>query len=184
MLRALEPVSMRMTRAQFGILLGCLSLAAACSTRVAAQPNPARNSAEIRGGGALRQREVPTEFRGAWIATVDNIDFPSRQGLPVAGLRRELDAIVARAVDLGLNALIFQVRPAADAFYRSPLEPWSEWLTGAQGAAPLAQAAAGELRRAGGELHGQVDRALARVAPSARPPSWKHQVPTARAALR
>lgn len=136
MLRALEPVSMRMTRAQFGILLGCLSLAAACSTRVAAQPNPARNSAEIRGGGALRQREVPTEFRGAWIATVDNIDFPSRQGLPVAGLRRELDAIVARAVDLGLNALIFQVRPAADAFYRSPLEPWSEWLTGAQGAAP------------------------------------------------
>ena len=51
-------------------------------------------------------------------------------------LRREMDAIVARAVALRLNALIFQVRPAADAFYQSPLEPWSEWLTGQQGKAP------------------------------------------------
>ncbi|HEX5051433.1 MAG TPA: family 10 glycosylhydrolase [Planctomycetota bacterium] len=76
------------------------------------------------------------EFRGAWVATVNNIDWPSRPGLPVATMRAELDAIVARAVELRLNALVFQVRAAADAFYDSPLEPWSEWLTGQQGQAP------------------------------------------------
>ena len=76
------------------------------------------------------------EFRGAWVATVDNIDFPSRPGLAASALRGELDAIVERAVELHLNALVFQVRPAADAFYQSSLEPWSEWLTGAQGKAP------------------------------------------------
>ncbi|MCA8953565.1 MAG: family 10 glycosylhydrolase [Planctomycetes bacterium] len=76
------------------------------------------------------------EFRAAWVATVANIDWPSRRGLPTALARAELDAIVARAADLGLNALVFQVRPAADALYRSAHEPWSEWLTGAQGRPP------------------------------------------------
>jgi uncharacterized lipoprotein YddW (UPF0748 family) len=76
------------------------------------------------------------EFRAAWVATVDNIDFPSRPGLGSAELRQEIDSIVARSVELKLNALVFQVRPAADAFYASPLEPWSEWLTGKQGKAP------------------------------------------------
>ena len=90
--------------------------------------------------GPAQDRAAPPplarEFRGAWVATVDNIDFPSRPGLPQSALRDELDAIVARAVELKLNALVFQVRPAADAFYKSSLEPWSEWLTGAQGKAP------------------------------------------------
>ena len=80
--------------------------------------------------------ELAREFRAAWVATVDNIDWPSRPGLPTAQARAELDAIVARAADLKLNALVFQVRPAADAMYPSKLEPWSEWLTGAQGKAP------------------------------------------------
>jgi uncharacterized lipoprotein YddW (UPF0748 family) len=78
----------------------------------------------------------PREFRGAWVATVDNIDWPSRPGLPVDRQKAELDAILDRAAELNLNALLFQVRPACDAFYRSDLEPWSEWLTGAQGKAP------------------------------------------------
>lgn len=76
------------------------------------------------------------EFRAAWVATVDNIDWPSRKGLPTAEAKAELDAIVDRAAELGLNALVFQIRPAGDAFYESSLEPWSEWLTGAQGKAP------------------------------------------------
>jgi len=80
--------------------------------------------------------EPQAEFRAAWIATVNNIDFPSRPGLSSTQLRGELNGIVARALELRLNALIFQVRPAADAFYKSPLEPWSEWLTGVQGQAP------------------------------------------------
>jgi uncharacterized lipoprotein YddW (UPF0748 family) len=76
------------------------------------------------------------EFRGAWIATVANIDWPSRPGLTTEQQKAELIAILDRAVKLKLNAIIFQVRPAADALYRSPYEPWSEYLTGQMGKAP------------------------------------------------
>ncbi|MFN9767200.1 MAG: glycoside hydrolase family 10 protein [Pseudomonadota bacterium] len=79
---------------------------------------------------------VPREFRAAWVATVATIDWPSRPALPVEQQRAEALAILDRAAALGLNALVLQVRPAADAIYPSPLEPWSEFLTGAQGRAP------------------------------------------------
>lgn len=80
--------------------------------------------------------QIPREFRAAWIATVDNIDWPSRKGLPTAQQQAELLAILDRAVALNMNALIFQARPVADAFYESKLEPWSEYLTGTQGQRP------------------------------------------------
>src|SRR5215208_2339116 len=73
------------------------------------------------------------EFRAAWIATVDNTDFPSRKGLPIEKQKEELLAILDLARKLRLNALIFQVRPMADSVYRSTLEPWSEFLTGEMG---------------------------------------------------
>jgi len=76
------------------------------------------------------------EFRAAWVATVANIDWPSRPGLPAAQQRAEALAILDRAVAIGLNAIVLQVRPAADAIYPSVLEPWSEYLTGAQGLPP------------------------------------------------
>ncbi len=76
------------------------------------------------------------EFRGSWIATIDNIDWPSKPGLPSIAAQRELSAIVDAASAMRLNALVFQVRPTADAFYESKLEPWCEWLTGKQGLAP------------------------------------------------
>ena len=79
---------------------------------------------------------APREFRAAWVASVANIDWPSRPGLPPAAQREEMSRIVERAQSLGLNALIVQVRPAADALYASTLEPWSEYLTGEQGRAP------------------------------------------------
>src|SRR5256714_14952918 len=79
---------------------------------------------------------VPREFRGVWVATVANIDWPSRKGLPVARQKAELVAILDRAARLNLNAVIFQVRPMADALYASELEPWSEYLTGTLGKAP------------------------------------------------
>lgn len=76
------------------------------------------------------------EFRAAWIATVDNIDWPSVKGLPADSQKAEF----VRMLDLhqanGMNAIIMQIRPAADAFYPSPYEPWSEWLTGVQGTPP------------------------------------------------
>ncbi len=80
---------------------------------------------------------APTqEFRGAWVATVHNIDWPSRPGLPASSQQRELVAILDDAVKNRLNAIIFQVRPACDALYRSDLEPWSPFLTGKMGQPP------------------------------------------------
>ena len=76
------------------------------------------------------------EFRGAWVATVGNIDWPSRKDLTVPEQKSELVAIMDRAVQVKLNAIIFQVRPACDALYASEIEPWSEYLTGTMGKAP------------------------------------------------
>ena len=76
------------------------------------------------------------EFRGAWIATVANIDWPSKPGLTVAEQKAELIALFDCAAQLKLNAVIFQVRPASDAMYDSFVEPWSEYLTGTMGRAP------------------------------------------------
>jgi len=76
------------------------------------------------------------EMRGLWIATVKNIDWPSRPGLPVAQQKSELIALLDRAKRLRLNAVFLQVRPSCDAFYASKFEPWSEYLTGQMGRAP------------------------------------------------
>jgi len=76
------------------------------------------------------------EFRGAWVATVANIDWPSSKGLSSAEQKAELVTILDRATQLKLNAVILQVRPACDALYPSEIEPWSEFLTGTMGKAP------------------------------------------------
>jgi uncharacterized lipoprotein YddW (UPF0748 family) len=76
------------------------------------------------------------EFRGVWIATVANINFPSRRGLSAQQLRDELDALIDITARSGLNAIVFQARPEGDAMYASSIEPWSHFLTGTQGADP------------------------------------------------
>jgi uncharacterized lipoprotein YddW (UPF0748 family) len=80
--------------------------------------------------------EVPREFRAVWIATVSNIDWPSRPGLNAFEQQTELLAIMNRAVKLNMNAIVLQVRPATDALYKSDLEPWTEYLTGQMGRPP------------------------------------------------
>ena len=75
------------------------------------------------------------EVRGVWIATVNNINFPSRKGLSAAELKRELDAIVETCLSNSLNTVYFQVRPLSDALYNSEIFPSSEYLTGKQGEA-------------------------------------------------
>ncbi|MGC9940526.1 MAG: family 10 glycosylhydrolase [Verrucomicrobiota bacterium] len=98
------------------------------------------------------------EFRAAWVATVANIDWPSKPGLSVAQQQAELVSLLDRAAELHFNAILFQVRPVSDALYSSPIEPWSEYLTGRQGQSPvpfydpLAFAIA-EAHRRGLELH-------------------------------
>lgn len=76
------------------------------------------------------------EFRAVWVATVANIDWPSTPGLSTEQQQQEALAILDTASALNMNAIIFQVRPHADAFYESPFEPWSAYLTGSQGRRP------------------------------------------------
>lgn len=76
------------------------------------------------------------EFRGAWVASVFNIDFPSRPGLDPATQRQEIVSMLEVASRARLNALLVQVRPEGDALYASSLEPWSRFLTGRQGGSP------------------------------------------------
>lgn len=76
------------------------------------------------------------EFRGVWIATVENIDWPSRRTLTTDAQKAEFIKILDMHKRNGMNAVVVQVRPVADAFYPSQLEPWSEYLTGQQGKAP------------------------------------------------
>ncbi|MEQ1603513.1 MAG: family 10 glycosylhydrolase [Pyrinomonadaceae bacterium] len=79
--------------------------------------------------------EIDREFRAVWVATVDNIDFPTKKYLSIDEQKAELIAILDLAKKLRLNAIVFQVRPMTDALYRSKLEPWSEYLTGQMGRA-------------------------------------------------
>lgn len=83
-----------------------------------------------------RPPAAPREFRGLWVATVANLDWPSTPGKSTEAQKAEALEIITRARELGLNTLILQVRPAADALYPSSHEPWSEALTGIQGRAP------------------------------------------------
>lgn len=76
------------------------------------------------------------EFRAAWIATVNNIDWPSKKGLPVLIQKLEFVQLLEGLQRIGMNAVIVQIRPATDAFYPSTYEPWSEFLSGIQGLAP------------------------------------------------
>jgi uncharacterized lipoprotein YddW (UPF0748 family) len=119
------------------------------------------------------------EFRGVWIATVLNIDWPSKPGLTTDEQKSELLAILDRAVELKLNAVIFQIRPACDALYNSPYEPWSESLTGEMGKAPdpnydpLAFAVE-EAHKRGLELHAWLNPYRAYHAKSTSPISPNH----------
>lgn len=95
--------------------------------------------AAVDGGTTMTELVDPThsrELRGVWIATVSNINFPSRPGLSVAAQQAELQAIVDKSKEAGLNSILFQVRPESDALYASTLEPWSRFLTGTQGQDP------------------------------------------------
>jgi len=76
------------------------------------------------------------EFRAVWIATVNNIDWPSSKYLTSEQQQQEFLNILNRQREIGMNAVIVQIRPSADAFYASKYEPWSEFLTGRQGAVP------------------------------------------------
>jgi len=76
------------------------------------------------------------EFRAAWIASVANINWPSKPGLSVVEQKQEAIQLLDFLKENNFNAVILQVRPQCDALYNSSLEPWSYYLTGEQGKKP------------------------------------------------
>lgn len=136
----------------FLLLLLMLFLLSACTTAVQAPINKTpeiletsnpkatsslQNSEQTALAAALATAPAaPREFRAAWVATVSNIDWPSRPGLSSEQQQAEIIAILDQAKAIQLNAIILQVRPSADAIYPSTLEPWTEYLNGEQGRAP------------------------------------------------
>ncbi len=151
---------------------GAILLLAGCGTTRTAPPEPAPRVVTVDA-----PPPAPREFRGVWVATVNNIDWPSQRGLPADRQRAEMIALLDRAQAIGLNAVIFQVRPAADALYASPLEPWSEYLTGTQGRDPGWDPLAEWVREAharGLELHAWFNPYRARHAEAKSPPAETH----------
>jgi uncharacterized lipoprotein YddW (UPF0748 family) len=141
----------------------------------AARSEAASHSTNANDQPPLIQRE----FRGVWIATKANIDWPSKPGLPVPQQKAELIKILDLASRLRLNAVIFQVRPAGDAFYASSLEPWSEYLTGTMGKPPAPfydplAFAVEEAHRRGLELHAWFNPFRARHPSASGPVSSRH----------
>lgn len=91
----------------------------------------------LMAGGVFAQVQTRSaypkrEFRAAWIQSV-NGQF---RGMPTEKLKQNLIGQLNSLQKAGINAIIFQVRPEADALYASRLEPWSRFLTGVQGKAP------------------------------------------------
>ncbi|HUM97023.1 MAG TPA: family 10 glycosylhydrolase [Chitinophagaceae bacterium] len=76
------------------------------------------------------------EFRGVWISTVSNIDWPANGQWDIEKQKASFINLLNKYKADGFNAVIVQIRPAGDAFYPSAYEPWSQWLTGTQGKAP------------------------------------------------
>jgi len=130
------------------------------------QPNrPPQPGISLPQGAIGHQRE----FRGIWVASVSNIDWPSRQGLSAAQQQAEFVRLLDQMQALNLNALILQVRPAGDALYASPYEPWSSWLTGTQGQSPgydPLEFAIRESRKRNIEVHAWFNPYRARVSPN------------------
>jgi uncharacterized lipoprotein YddW (UPF0748 family) len=136
-----------------------LLLLAGCANSSSRAPTPLPDAAPPPRPALAELPPAPErEFRGLWVATYQNLDWPSHPGLDPSRQKAELLAILDRAVQLHLNAILLQVRPCCDALYDSKIEPWSAFLTGKMGLAPkpyydpLAFAVA-ECHRRGLELH-------------------------------
>ncbi|MFI0736260.1 glycoside hydrolase family 10 protein [Streptomyces sp. NPDC021225] len=129
-----------------------VAAAGALAATVTTGSTAAYGREKARGSGGHLTRQ----FRGMWLASVANRDWPSKPGLTAAEQRAELLAFLDTAVARRLNAVVFQVRPTADALWPSRYEPWAEYLTGVQGRDPgwdPLGTAVREAHRRGLELH-------------------------------
>jgi len=99
-------------------------------TEIKTPPKP------ITGLNNINLPEIKREFRAVWIASVANINWPSRNNLSTDQQKQEAIQLLDLLVSLNFNAVILQIRPSADALYKSPHEPWSYFLTGQTGRSP------------------------------------------------
>lgn len=125
--RLLNTVLRRATGALFSLWTALLL--AACSSDATTSPTPTPTP-------VVPIPALAREFRGLWIATVGNIDWPSSSSLSKASQQAELTQILDLAKSSGLNAIVLQVRASGDALFPSSLEPWSRALSGTQGVDP------------------------------------------------
>lgn len=113
---------------------------ASASPKAKGMPETVTTTQPIKSASPIKAESVykynSSRIRGVWVATVGNLDFPTKQNLSVTQLKKELTQIVNNCAKSGLNTIFFQVRPASDALYKSSVYPWSEYLTGKQGVAP------------------------------------------------
>ncbi|WP_405014494.1 glycoside hydrolase family 10 protein [Kitasatospora sp. NBC_01539] len=120
------------TPSRRAFLAGCGALGAVLAEGSAAHAHAgATEGATTADGGAAVRR-----MRGVWIASVDHRDWPAAPGLLPERLRETFTEHLDAARAAGVNAVFVQIRPTADAFWPSPFEPWSQWLTGVQGRDP------------------------------------------------
>lgn len=94
------------------------------------------NTVIVYGNNTDNKEQRQEEFRGAWISSVYNLDWPSSKGLSMEKQKKEYITLLDSLEAAGMNAVIVQVKPAADALYPSEYAPWSEYLTGTQGKDP------------------------------------------------
>jgi uncharacterized lipoprotein YddW (UPF0748 family) len=122
---------------KFKAIIAVVAVSACSHTDPAPEPAPIVIESNAETPAALPDiPAMPREARGVWVATVGNMDWPSKRGLPADSQKAELIRILDRVQALRMNLVILQVRVAGDALYASSLEPWSEYLSGEMGKAP------------------------------------------------
>lgn len=147
----------------FSLLFLMLFLWGCATTKTIPQtlPMPIPPSADIDvvlSNGMFQANRPKREFRGAWLATVTG----GYQGMTPSEMRSKIVQQLNVLQYAGVNAVLFQVRPTADAFYPSSLEPWSRYLTGVQGKSPSPiwdplQFMINECHRRGMEMHAWIN---------------------------
>jgi uncharacterized lipoprotein YddW (UPF0748 family) len=136
-------------------------------------------AAQAHAAGEDSPPPVQREFRGLWVATVENIDWPSQRGLDPARQKQEMLALLDRAAALRFNVVVLQIRAGCDAFYESKIEPWSEYLTGRMGQGPAPpydplQFAVAEAHKRGLQLHAWFNPYRARLPNPKTPAATNH----------
>jgi uncharacterized lipoprotein YddW (UPF0748 family) len=122
-----------MQNRRFGALALGATLLAALIVPGSAQAQPAALTPATPSSECVTNPATPKrQLRALWIASVVNIDWPSKTKLDEATLKAEYEGWLDLAERLNHNAVVVQIRPTADAFWPSPFEPWSEWLTGSR----------------------------------------------------